>query len=144
VIRDPASRSMKLSMTRKTEHRRSNLAGPRRSYHLTFKRLFAAPPALATSSLATAEGHGWFLRRYDRHRATQFLAFVEALPALAIQAFDAAELIKARAVLTRFDDRNLTLADAHGLVIMNDRRSTACWSTDRHMGLTGAALAVTP
>jgi hypothetical protein len=47
-------------------------------------------------------------------------------------------------VLARFDDQNLTLADAHGLVVMNDRRSTACWSTDRRMGLTGAALAVTP
>jgi predicted nucleic acid-binding protein len=46
------------------------------SYHLTFKRLFASPPALATSAPVIAEGHGWFLRRYDRHRATQFLAFL--------------------------------------------------------------------
>jgi predicted nucleic acid-binding protein len=105
-------------MARKTEHRRRNIAEPRKSrieayldtsafiafldrsdsYHLTFKRLFATPPALTTSSLVIAEGHGWFLRRYDRHRATQFLAFVEALPSLAIQAFDAAELIKMHGV----------------------------------------------
>jgi predicted nucleic acid-binding protein len=112
------------------------------SYHLTFKRLFAAPPALVTSALVIAEGHGWFLRRYDRHRAAQFLAFVEALPAMTVQAFDADELSKARRILTGFGDRNLTLADAHGLVIMKDRRSAVCWSTDRHLGLTGVGLAI--
>jgi predicted nucleic acid-binding protein len=114
------------------------------SYHLTFKRLFASPPALVTSALVIAEGHGWFLRRYDRHRAAQFLAFIDALPALTVQAFDAAELSKVRRTLARFGDQNLTLADAHGLVIMKDRRSVICWSTDRHLGLTGAALAITP
>jgi predicted nucleic acid-binding protein len=112
------------------------------SYHLTFKRLFALPPALVTSSLVIAEGHGWFLRRYDRHRAIQFLAFVEALPALIIQSFDPAELAKARLILTTFPDQNLTLADAHGLAMMKERRCAACWSTDRHLSLTGVSLAI--
>jgi hypothetical protein len=35
---------------------------------------------------------------------------------------------------------NLTLADAHGLVVMAGRPIGACWSTDRHMGLTGVRL----
>jgi predicted nucleic acid-binding protein len=113
------------------------------SHHLAFKRLFASPPALVTSALVIAEGHGWFLRRYDRHRATQFLAFIETLPALTVQAFDLTELSKVRRALARFGDQNLTLADAHGLVIMTDRRSAICWSTDRHLGLTGVDLAVT-
>ena len=112
------------------------------SYHLTFKRLFSSPPALVTSALVIAEGHGWFLRRYDRQRAAEFLAFLESLPALTVQAFDASELSKVRRVLSRFDDQSLTLADAHGLVIMTDRRSGVCWSTDRHLGLTGVNLAV--
>jgi predicted nucleic acid-binding protein len=112
------------------------------SYHLTFKRLFSSPPALVTSALVIAEGHGWFLRRYDRHRAAEFLAFVETLPALTVQAFDMAELSKVRRMLAKFGDQNLTLADAHGLVIMRDRRNAICWSTDRHLGLTGVDLAV--
>jgi predicted nucleic acid-binding protein len=112
------------------------------SHYLEFKRLFANPPALATSALVIAEGHGWFLRRYDRHRATQFLAFIEALPALTVQAFDAAELSKVRRALARFADQNLTLADAHGLTIMKDRQSAICWTTDRHLGVTGVHLAV--
>ena len=150
-------------MARRTEHRRRGKPAPEEthrvayldtsafiafldrsdSHHPLFRRLFASPPRLTTSSLVIAEGHGWFLRRYDRNRATQFLAFVEVLPALEVQAFGTSELSNARKVLARFDDRNLTLADAHGLVIMNDRGVTACWSTDRHMGLTGVELAIT-
>ena len=112
------------------------------SYHSAFKQLFASPPPLVTSALVIAEGHGWFLRRYDRHQAAKFLAFIDALPALTVQAFNVVELSKVRRVLTRFDDQNLTLADAHGLVIMSDRHSAICWSTDRHLGLTGVALAL--
>lgn len=112
------------------------------SYHLTFKRLFSSPPALVTSALVIAEGHGWFLRRYDRHRATEFLAFIGSLPALTVEAFDATELSTVRRMLAKFGDQTLTLADAHGLVIMKDRRSAVCWSTDRHLGLTGVDLAI--
>jgi hypothetical protein len=36
----------------------------------------------------------------------------------------------------------LTLADAHGLVVINERRISTCWSTDRHLALTGANLVV--
>jgi predicted nucleic acid-binding protein len=112
------------------------------SYHATFKRLFSSPPALVTSALVIAEGHGWFLRRYDRHRSAEFLAFIDALPGLTVQGFDASELSRVREILARFGDQNLTLADAHGLAIMKDRRSAVCWSTDRHMGLTGVSLAI--
>jgi predicted nucleic acid-binding protein len=111
------------------------------SYHLIFKRLFSEPPALVTSALVIAEGHGWFLQRYDRNRAAEFLAFIDSLPNLVIIGFDAVELTKVRKTLARFGDQTLTLADAHGLVIMRDRRSAVCWSTDRHLGLTGVGLA---
>lgn len=114
------------------------------SYHLAFKRLFSSPPALVTSALVVAEGHGWFLRRYDRHRAMEFLAFLQSLPSLRVQAFEETELLKVRQFLARFSDQNLTLADAHGLVIMKDRRNAICWSTDRHLSLTGVDLAIAP
>jgi hypothetical protein len=70
----------------------------------------------------------------------QFLAFVATLPALTVQAFDSAELVKTRRILSRLAGQNLTLADAHGLPIMKDRRSAVCWSTDRRLGLTGTDL----
>ena len=112
------------------------------SYHTIFKRVFATPPPLVTSALVVAEAHGWFLRRYDARRATEFLNFLEALPALAVVAFDWAELSKQRPILSRFSDQNLTLADAHGLVVMRERKTVMCWSTDRHLTLMGAELIV--
>jgi len=109
------------------------------SHHPLFRRLFSDPPALVTSSLVVAEGHGWFLRRYDAARAIQFLNFIQDLGPL-IRPFDQDELLKASRLAKKFADQQLTLADAHGLTIMADRRIYACWSTDRHLGLTGAAL----
>jgi len=63
------------------------------SYHGAFQRLFADPPRLVTSALTTAEGHAWFLRRYDSYRALQFLQFIDELPDLTIVPFDGGELI---------------------------------------------------
>jgi predicted nucleic acid-binding protein len=112
------------------------------TYHPLFRRLFSTPPPLITSALVVAEGHAWFLRRYDRHRAIQFLAFIDALLCLTIRGFDGSQLASASAVVKRFADQNLTLADAHGLALMRELRIASCWSTDRHLGLDGVALVV--
>jgi predicted nucleic acid-binding protein len=111
------------------------------SYHALYRRLFARPPRLVTSGLVVAEGHGWFLRRYDYNRALQFLNFLGELPALAIEPFGPDAMAPARRLLLKFSDQPLTLADTHGLVVMGQRRIRNCWSTDRHLGLTGVTLA---
>jgi predicted nucleic acid-binding protein len=72
----------------------------------------------------------------------QFLAFVEALPLLTVEPFGLEQLQAAVAVVKKFADQNLTLADAHGLAIMKNRRHRICWSTDRHMALTGATIVI--
>lgn len=110
------------------------------SYHPLFRRLFSNPPSLVTSALVIAEAHGWFLRRYDQRRAIQLLNFIHELPSLEIVAFDHFDLAKAGLVVRKFSDQSLTLADAHGLVIMTAHRIKDCWSTDQHLGLTGASL----
>jgi len=112
------------------------------SYHPLFRRLFSAPPPLTTSSLVIAEGHGWFLRRYDQRRAIEFLSFIDALPRLTVRGFDALELASAGTVIKKFADQNLTLADAHGLVLMRELRIACCWSTDRHLSLDGVPLVI--
>jgi predicted nucleic acid-binding protein len=114
------------------------------SYHPLFRRLFSSPPPLVTSTLVIAEGHGWFLRRYDGNRAIQFLNFIEDLSVLAPQPFDHEELTKTSRLIKKFGDQALTLADAHGLVIISEHRISTCWSTDRHLGLTGANLVISP
>jgi predicted nucleic acid-binding protein len=110
------------------------------SHHHLFKRSFVDPPPLVTSALVVSEGHGWFLRRYDQWRAIQFLNFIDTLPDLVIHPFDHRELGKASLLIKKFSDQDLTLADAHGLAIMSTRRIALCWSTDRHLALTGVAL----
>jgi predicted nucleic acid-binding protein len=95
-----------------------------------------------TSALVAAEGHGWFLRRYDPHRAVQFLAFLDALPALRIVPFDPPAIAEASLMVKSSTDQKLTLADAHGVAIMRKLRIPCCWSTDRHLALGGATLVI--
>jgi predicted nucleic acid-binding protein len=110
------------------------------SHHSEYLRLFSEPPPLVTSSLVIAEGHGWFLRRYDQRMAIRFLALIRELKPLRVLPFGAEDLKKVTALLGKYSDQTVTLADLHGLVLMRERRIRECWSTDRHLTLTGARL----
>ena len=113
------------------------------TYHPLFRRLFGNPPLLITTSLVIAEGHGWFLRRYDQSRALQFLSMIEEMEeAMRILPIGQTELTEATAVLRKYSDRDLTLTDASGLYLMRTRRIRSCWSTDFQLGLTGVPLVI--
>lgn len=110
------------------------------SFHALFRRLFSNPPRLVTTTLVVAEGHGWFLKRYDRTRALQFIALIETLTPLQVAAVGPNEQAGGIGVLRRFADQDLSLTDAIGLHMMKEQRIGVCWSTDRHLGLTGVPL----
>jgi predicted nucleic acid-binding protein len=112
------------------------------SYHPIFRRLFSEPPSLLTTTLVIAEGHAWFLRRYDRNRALQFLAMIEVMTPLGIASVGPAELTGAGILLRRYSDQNLTMTDAVGLYLMQEFRVASCWSTDFHLALGGARLVI--
>jgi predicted nucleic acid-binding protein len=112
------------------------------SHHPLFCRLFADPPALLTSTLVVAEAHGWFLKRYDRQRALQFLAMIEDMTPLQVTAVGPGEQSGAIKILRRYSDQDLTLADGVGLYLMKERRIRQCWSTDFHLRLTGVPLVI--
>jgi predicted nucleic acid-binding protein len=112
------------------------------THYPLFRRLFAAPPPLLTTTLVIAEGHAWFLRRYDPTRALQFLAMIEDMKPLDVAAVGPKELSGATNVLRRFVDQELTMTDAVGLSLMRTRRIRSCWSTDFHLGLTGVPLVI--
>lgn len=112
------------------------------TYHPLFRRLFADPPALATSTLVIGEAHGWFLRRYDRTRALQFLSMIEVMTPLRVHGVGSCEQDAAVALLRRFSDQDLTLVDAVGLHLMQALGTGHCWSTDFHLGLTGVPLVI--
>jgi predicted nucleic acid-binding protein len=111
------------------------------SHHALFRRLFGNPPPLFTTSLVVAEGHGWFLKRYDITRGLQFLSMVESMP-LRILPIGPDEQRGAIEVMRRFSDQDLTLTDASGLHLMGARRIRTCWSTDFHLGLTNVPLVI--
>ena len=110
------------------------------THHDTFRRLFAAPPRLVTTTLVVAEGHGWFLKRYDRTKALQFIAMIEAMTPLEAIEVGVDEQRGGIGLLRKFSDQDLSMTDAIGLFVMKAHRITQCWSTDRHLGLTGATL----
>lgn len=112
------------------------------THHALFRRLFGDPPPLVTTTLVIAEGHGWFLRRYDRHRGLRFLAMIEAMTPLSVVAVGPDEQAAAVALLRRFSDQDLTITDAVGLHLAAARRVRSVWSTDFRLGLTGAPLVV--
>lgn len=112
------------------------------TYNPAFRRLFAEPPSLLTTTLVVAEGHAWFLRRYDRTRALQFLAMIEDLTPLAVAPVGPKEQAAATELLRRFSDQDLTMTDAVGLHLMKAQRIRVCWSTDFHLALTGVSLVI--
>jgi predicted nucleic acid-binding protein len=112
------------------------------TYHPLFRRLFSRPPPLVTTTLVVAEGHGWFLKRYDRTRALRFLALIEDLTPLRLVPVGPDEQAGGIRLLRKFSDRDLTLTDAVGLHLMSAHRIGTCWSTDFHLRLGGAVLAI--
>src|SRR5213079_111568 len=131
-MRAPVSALTTSSMAKKTESYADTsafiaFADKSDSYHALFRRLFSEPPALLTSTMVVAEGHAWFLRRYDRTRALQFLAMVEDMSPLTVAAVGRGEQDKASEILRRFSDQNLTLTDAVGLHVMRAQRIRVCW-----------------
>lgn len=112
------------------------------THHSLFRRLFSDPPALVSTALVLAEGHAWFLKRFDRTRALQFLSFIEELRPLRVVPVGSDEHTGGAQMLRKFSDQDLTLADAVGLHLMKALRIEACWSTDFHLGLTGVPLVI--
>lgn len=112
------------------------------THNSLFVRLFSDPPTLVTTTLVIAEGHAWFLRRYDRYRALQFLSMIEVMKPLRVLAVSARDQAAATELLRRFSDQDLTLTDAIGLHVMAIKNVQQCWSTDFHLGLTGVPLII--
>lgn len=111
-------------------------------HHDRFVELFARPPALLTSCLVVGEGHAWFLRRLGPSQARRFLEFIESMSPLTIAPVGPAEQAGGFAMLRSHPDQDLTLADGVGLHLMRVYSCSTCWSTDRHLGLTGVPLAI--
>ena len=141
----PAGKSTRLSTSRNEAYVDTSaliaFADRSDSHHALFRRLFSDPPPLITTLLVMAEGHGWFLKRYDTSKGLQFLSMVETMP-LKIVPVGIQERRAATALIRKYSDQDLTLTDATGLHLMASRRIRICWSTDFHLGLTKVPLVI--
>ena len=111
------------------------------TYHQLFRRLFSNPPPLITTPLIVAEGHGWFLKRYDSAKALQFLSMIDSMP-LTVVSVGSADMASASVFIRKYSDQDLTVADAMGLHIMSSRKIRSCWSMDHHLGITKVPLVI--
>ena len=73
---------------------------------------------------------------------TAILSMIEEMKPLQVVAMKKMDWLGGGQVLRQFSDQNLTLTDAVGLWLMEQRSLKACWSTDFHLGLTGVPLAI--
>jgi len=67
---------------------------------------------------------------------------VEIMTPLHVVSVGQSEQRAAARILRKYSDQELTMADAMGLHLMTERRITSCWSTDRHLGLSGVKLVI--
>jgi predicted nucleic acid-binding protein len=112
------------------------------SFHKFFVERFSESPHLISTVAVVIETQGWFLKRFDARRAFQFMSFVEDLKILKVHPVDTSDIKSAKMYLKKFLDQPLTLVDALGLHTMEKHRISECWSTDRHLGLTGKRLVI--
>jgi predicted nucleic acid-binding protein len=93
-----------------------------------------------TSFLVISEAYSWFLHKMGEEAARSFRSLVENLPGLRI--FDATaehheSVVK---MLNRFRGAKLTYVDASSLHLVERHKIESVWSTDHHLGLTGAEI----
>jgi len=93
-----------------------------------------------TSLLVISESYSWFLHAQGEEAARQFRAFLGALTGLRILSATLEDHQRTLRVLDRFRGTKLTYVDAASLDWIEQHKIKTVWSTDHHLGLTGAEI----
>ncbi len=99
-----------------------------------------AATAWTTSLLVVSEGYSWFLHRHGEEAARDFRAFIATLKGLDLLAVTAQDHRRTLHILDRFRGAKLTYVDAASLGYIQQKKIKTVWSTDHHLGLTGAEI----
>ena len=109
--------------------------------HAPAVELFGRPATRwVTSLLVVSESYSWFLHRHGEEAARNFRAFVSALKGLTVLAPTLDDHERTLRILDRFRGSKLTYVDAASLSWIEQRKIKTVWSTDHHLGLTGAEI----
>jgi predicted nucleic acid-binding protein len=110
-------------------------------WHDQAKSLFSvAKPRWSTSLLVVSETYSWFLHRHGEEAARALRAFTDNLDGLRIFAVDMPHHRQVIRLLDRLRGTKLTYVDASSLCLMERYKIRKVWSTDHHLGLTGAEV----
>ena len=110
-------------------------------FHAQATELFGrAGTRWTTSLLVVSESYSWFLHRHGEEAARSLRAFVAALKGLNLLPITLEDHRRTLLVLDRFRGAKLTYVDAASLGFMEHRTIRTVWSTDHHLGLTGAEI----
>ena len=93
-----------------------------------------------TSVLVVSECYSWFLHRHGEEAARKLRGFLAALDGLQLPGITADDHARTLRMLDRFRGAGLTYVDAASLTIIEQRNIRTVWSTDHHLGLTGAEI----
>jgi predicted nucleic acid-binding protein len=111
----------------------------RDQWHDQAAALFShAKPRWSTSFLVVSETYSWFLHRHGEEAARAFRTLVDNLDDLRIFDADRQHHVQVGRMLDRLRGAKLTYVDASSLCFMERHKIRKVWSTDHHLGLTGA------
>jgi predicted nucleic acid-binding protein len=110
-------------------------------WHAQAVALFSGPtPRWATSVLVVSETYSWFLHRMGEEQARTFRQLLGNLKDLKILDATVVHHLDVTKVLERFRGTKLTYVDASSLVHLEQKKISTVWSTDHHLGLSGAQV----
>jgi predicted nucleic acid-binding protein len=97
-------------------------------------------PKWFCSYLVVSEAYSWFLHRMGEEPARTFRLFLGNLDGLRVLEATKHHHLRVLAMLDRFRGAKLTYVDASSLCFMEQNKIRRVWSTDHHLGLTGAEV----
>lgn len=110
-------------------------------WHERAVALFGGPtPKWLTSILVVSETYTWFLHRMGEEQARTFRQLVDNLQGLRL--LDATQEHHAAVVriLDQYRGTKLSYTDASSLAHLAQRKIRRVWSTDHHLGISGAEV----
>lgn len=117
------------------------LMSRRDRWHDQAVTLFGGPtPRWMTSILVISETYAWFLHRMGEEQARSFRQLIDNLTRLRVEAATQEHHAMVVRMLDRFRGAKLSYVDASSLVHLEQRKIKRVWSTDHHLGLSGAEV----
>jgi len=110
-------------------------------WHEQAVALFGGPtPKWITSVLVVSETYTWFLHRLGEDQARTFRQFIDHLDGLRVLGVKWEHHGAVVRILDQFRGAKLSYTDASTLAHLEQHQIRLVWSTDYHLGLSGAEV----